>query len=267
MNYEEFSIIELEKQLERIKPIRKKIEYISGEILRCKKAIQDIKTKVKKVEPTEIRISAKASNPTTSLIELVNSNKKIKQIVTKKIIRVCTKKICNHYNSYLERSKFHLEHLKTKHEILGNGTDSYKDENKSTEESFPNTRIIWRKGKEKLIALFIVLYQNEILPFYSEEEILAHFSDDKQIPFNTTIKYVEYFCWQDSDCRFAVLVDELAKCGAIDDEHKYKTFSSHFVNRKNKVFKGLAQKRSYTDNYTKSGNLIREILNSEGFGL
>ena len=127
-----------------------------------------------------------------------------------------------------------------------------------------NDKIIWMKGEEKLLALFNALYKNEIIPEYSKEEILSHFSNDKLIPFYACDKNIERFCWKDSDCRFAVLIDELAKQGIINDENKFKMFATHFVNNRNKEFKGLAQKRSYTDNYTKTGNLIREILNQVG---
>jgi hypothetical protein len=61
------------------------------------------------------------------------------------------------------------------------------------------------------------------------------------------------------------LIHELAKHGAIDGENKYKVITKHFLNKKGTEFKNLAQKKNYTNNYTNSGNLIREIMNKIEF--
>jgi hypothetical protein len=68
------------------------------------------------------------------------------------------------------------------------------------------------------------------------------------------------FHWLDSDGRFAIFVDELAKRGSIDDNNKFKIFTKHFLNNRNERFKDLAQKRSFTENTTRTGGFIRNIL-------
>lgn len=262
MRVQEFSVAELEKQLKEIEPIEEKIEFISDEILRCKKAIHDVNREVKNIEPTEIKISARTTNPENSLIELVNANKKIKHDVTKKIIRICAKNICDEYNAFLERAEFHNEHYITKLKFRNILTDYSKLENIITHGNNAIERIIWRKGKDKLLELFESLYKNEILPEYSKEEILIHFADEKENPYCKRISLYKKFNWYDSDNRFSVFVNELAERGAINDESRYQVFADHFLNKKGKSFVDLPQKRNYTENFTQSGNLIRQILDS-----
>lgn len=260
MRIERFSFTALEKQLEKIGTELEKIELISNEIVRCRNAIQDVKCEVKKIEPTEIKITAKTTNQETSLIELVNCDSKIKRMVTKKIVKICAKNLCEGYNDYLERAENLLLHYKTKLEARAVWIDCSKSENSSTNENGTLERIIWRCGEEKLLELFDSLHQNEMIPKYSKEEILSHFGDEKQQPFGLGFGDSKKFRWNDSDNRFSVFVNELAERGAIEDEARYKIFACHFVNKKGKPFIDLPQKRNYTENYTKTGNLIRQIL-------
>ncbi|MBX3008038.1 MAG: hypothetical protein KF816_08435 [Melioribacteraceae bacterium] len=265
MPIERFSFIELEKRLEEMELDIDKIEFISKEIVRCRNAIQDVKCEAKKIEPTEIKLSAKTVNQETSLVELVNSDKKIKRTITRKIVKICVKNLCEEYSDYLERSDNLLLHYKTKLETRAVWNDYSKCVNNVINEIDTSGRIIWRSGEKKLLKLFDCLHQNEIIPKYSKEEILIHFSDEKQIPLCKGLNHSRKFSWYDSDCSFAIFIDELAKRGAIDDENKFKIISKHFVNKKGTLFRDLPQKKNYTENFTQTGNLMRQIIDEIGF--
>lgn len=264
MCFKEFSILELERRVEEIESIEKKIEFISDEMLRCEKVIQDLEFDINETIPFEIKFIIKQNRTMPPVIEFVNSSIEIKNVVRGNIIKTCKEELCKRNNHFLDRAKLLREHYKLKFDlnIKSNGIQSSSLKTKKVINYAD--KIVWMRGKEKLLALFDALYKNEIIPDYTTEEILSHFADDKQIPFCTAGYNSKRFCWKDSDCRFAVLIDELAKHGIIKDDNKFKMFIAHFVNNRNKEFKGLAQKRSYTDNYTKAGSLIREILNSIG---
>ncbi|MCX6175370.1 MAG: hypothetical protein NTZ27_11510 [Ignavibacteriales bacterium] len=262
MRIERFSFTVLKKQLEEIELDVEKIEFIADEILRCKDAILDVRNGVRNIEPNEIKISLKTTNQENSLIDLVNCNEKIKQAVKMEAIQICGKTVCEEYNEFLERAEFLREHYKTKLEMRATWTDYSKTENAIVNDSGSIERIIWYSGKDKLLEMFDSLNKNEILPKYSKEEILIHFSDDKQNPFCRGFNYFKKFLWHDSDNKFSIFVDELAKRGVIDDENKFKIFAKHFLNKKGKPFKDLAQKKNYTKNYTQTGNLIGRILDS-----
>lgn len=262
MRIERFSFTELEKQLEGIDLDVEKIEFISNKIVRCRNAIQDVKCEVKNIEPNEIKISAKTTKQETTLVEMINSDKKIKQAVTMDAIQLCGEKLCEEYFDYLERSEALLAHHKIKLEARATWIECSRSENNVANDNDSIERIIWYSGKDKLLEMFDSLNKNEIIPKYSKEEILIHFSDEKQNPFCRGFDYFKKIRWHDSDSRFSIFVDELAKRGAIDDENKYKIFEKHFLNRKGKPFKDLAQKKNYTKNFTQAGNLIERILDS-----
>ena len=144
-------------------------------------------------------------------------------------------------------------------------TNQKWEESKTTQDNaFKNPAekplIAWKNSLDKLLEVFDVFHENEIMPRYSTEEIMIHFVDEKRIPYCTSNKPVGYFLWFGSDSLFAVFVDELAKLGLIDDESKFTIFSKHFLNKKGKEFNNLSQKKNYTKNYTQSGNLIRHLL-------
>ncbi len=267
MRIERFSFTVLKKQLEEIELDVDKIEFISSEKVRCMNAIQDIKCELKNIEPAEIKISAKTSNQETSLVELLNSDKKIKRAVTVEAIHVCGEKLCEEYSDYLERIEVLLTHHKTKLEARATWIECSRSEKCVMNEDDSSERIIWRSGKDNLLGLFDCLHRNEIMPKYSKEEILIHFSDEKQIPFCSGFNHSKKFSWYDSDCSFSVFVDELAKRGAIDDENKYKVITKHFRNKKGNEFKDLSQKKNYTENFTQTGNFIRRILDKINFSL
>lgn len=267
MRIERFSFTELEKQLEGIELDVEKIEFISNEIVRCRNAIQDVKCEVKNIEPTEIKISAKASDQEASIVELLNSDKKIKKAITMDAIQLCGDKLCEEYFDFLERAEALLTHHKTKLEARATWIECSRSENSVVNNNDSVERIIWRSGKENLLELFDCLYRNEIIPKYSREEILVHFTDEKQIPLCRGLNHSKKFSWNDSDCSFAIFVDELAKRGAIDDENKFKVIAKHFVNKKGTVFRDLPQKKNYTENFTQTGTLIRRILGEINFSV
>jgi len=262
MPIERFSFIELEKQLEKIEFDIDKIEFISKEIVRCRNAIQDVKCEAKNIEPAEIKLSAKAVNQDTSIIELVNSDKKIKRTITKKIVKICAKNLCQEYYNYLERSENHLAFYKTKIEARATWNECSRNGNNIANDDNSIERIIWLLGKEILLRLFICLRRDEYITEYSKEEILVHFADEKHRPFsqvtNTTIK----IRWRKSDDNFAIFISELAKRGMIDNKNIDKIFEKHFINQDGNNFKDLAQKRYNTKNFTKTENIICKLLDS-----
>ncbi|MCX6170000.1 MAG: hypothetical protein NTX65_11700 [Ignavibacteriales bacterium] len=267
MRIERFSFTALEKQLEGIELDVEKIEFISNEIVRCRNAIQDVKCEVKNIEPADIKISAKTTKQETTLVELINSDKKIKQAVTMDAVQLCGDKLCEEYFDYLERTEALLAHHRTKLEAKAKWMECSRSENNVTNKVDISERIVWRSGKENLLKLFDCLYRNEIIPKYSKEEILIHFTDEKQEPLCRGFHHSKKFSWNDSDCSFAIFVDELAKRGAIDDENKFKVIAKHFVNKKGTVFRDLPQKKNYTENFTQTGNLIRRILGEINFSV
>lgn len=262
MPIERFSFTELEKRLEEIELDIDKIEFISKEIVRCRNAIQDVKCEAKNIEPTEIKLSAKAVNQETSLVELVNSDKKIKRTITKKIVKICAKNLCQEYYDFLERSENHLEFYKTKLEARATWNECFNSENEIIKTNDSTTRIVWKVGEVKLLALFNCLKNNVCVPKFVKEEILAHFTDENQIPFSNVRIHLRKIIWLRSDSSFSIFVDELAHRKAIDEENKYKVFEKHFCNRNGKPFKYLAQKKNNTINYTETVKWIRKILDS-----
>jgi hypothetical protein len=100
---------------------------------------------------------------------------------------------------------------------------------------------------------------------YLDEEIFVHFTDEKGKLFIKSNKLPESFCWLGSDNTFSILLYELGEREVILREEKYKVVAKHFLNRERKAFKLLPQKKHYTQNYTKTGNLIKSILDSINF--
>ena len=262
MPIERFSFIDLEKRLEEIELDIDKIEFISKEIVRCRNAIQDVKCEAKNIEPTEIKLSAKTVHQETSLVELVNSDKKIKRTITKKIVKICAKNLCKEYYDFLERSENHLAFYKTKMEMRATWNECFNNEKEIIAINDLTNRIVWKLGETKLLALFDCLKNNACMPKHSKEEILIHFTNEKQISFcNARIPFSK-LNWIKSDNSFSILVDELAQRKAIDEENKYKVFEKHFWNKNGKPFKYLAQKKNNTINYTETVKWIRKILDS-----
>ncbi len=260
MRIERFSFIALLKQLEEIATDVEKIEFISSEIVRCRNSIQDVKNEIKDIEPTEIKLSAKAVNQETSIVELVNSEKRIKRTVTKKIVKICEKKLCLEYSDFLERAENLLTHYKIKIEARATWNECSRSKNNVTYDTIE--LINWLLGKEKLLRLFACLHQNEFTPEYSREEILVHFADEKHRPFSQVTNKAIKIRWRKSDDSFAIFISELAKRGMIDNKNIDKIFEKHFVNQDGNNFKGLAQKRYNTKNFTKTENIICKLLDS-----
>ena len=242
MYIDRFSFSDLERQLENVELDIDKIDCISNEILRCKNAMRDVKLEAKNFEPNEIKISAKTSSEQTSLIELINSDKRIKQAVAMEAINICTTKTIEVYTDFLERAENLLVHYKTRLEARATWIDYSISEKKIEYGDNFSEGIVWRFRKEKLIELFENLYRNEVIPKYTKEEILIHFTDEKRVPFVRGNKQTSKLIWYDSDSAFAVFVDELAKRGAIDDENKFKVIAKHFVNKKRQYVQRLTSK-------------------------
>lgn len=262
MPIERFSFTELEKRLEEIELDIDKIEFISKEIVRCRNAIQDVKCEAKNIEPTEIKLSAKTTNQNTSIVELLNLDKKVKQAATMEVVCICAKKLCEEYLDFIERAEPLLLHYKTKLEARATWNECFNKEKEIFMNNDSTTRIVWKVGDAKLLALFNCLKNNVCVPKFVKEEILAHFTDEKQIPFSNVRIHSGIIIWLKSDSSFSIFVDELAQRKAIDEENKYKVFEKHFCNRNGKPFKYLAQKKNNTINYTETVKWIRKILDS-----
>lgn len=260
MSIERFSITSFKKQLSEIGSEVEKIEFISSEVAKCIDAIQDVKYEASNFETTEIKLTVKTTRQETPLIEVLNTDRRIRRSISRKYIKLCAKKIINELTNYMIRIEAHQSHYKTKYELTrwneSNGSENNAANSKAIE------RIVWKFSIDKLLELFDCLFSNEIIPKYTKEEILVHFKDEKQNPFFSDLCTYKKFSWLDSDNRFAVFANELAERGAIDDEARYQTFAGHFVNKKGNSFTDLPQKRNYTENFTKTGDLIRQILDS-----
>lgn len=262
MPIERFSFIELEKQIAEIELDIDKIEFISKEIIRCRNAIQDVKCEAKNIEPTEIKLSAKAVNQETSLVELVNSDKKIKRTITKKIVKICAKNLSQEYYDFLERAESLLLHYKTKLEMRATWNECARNENYTKNEDHQIERLIWLVGEEKLLKLFVCLHQDKYITECSKEEVLVHFVNEKQIPFCQGKNHSMKIRWRKSDESFAVFTGELAKRHMIDNKNIDKIFDKHFLNKDGNAFKDLAQKRYNTKNFTKTENIFCKLLDS-----
>ena len=265
MRFEEFSVSELEKQLEGIELIEDKIEYISDQMLRCKKIVQELQYEMETIIPLDIKFNIKQHSSDASLIELLNRDTEIKEAISKKIAKTCREKLCKRNNHFLERTKLLMDHYQTKLDVKvkckglnmnGSGDDKL---------NYSSDRIVWMCRKDKLINMFSALKENNILSEYTAEEILNHFSNEKQVPFTKGTNHPGKFRWRKSDNSFSFFVDELAKRNCIDEENKYLIFKKHFINKNGKPFKDLAQKKYNTKNFTRTGNLIEKILNSVNF--
>lgn len=265
MRFEEFSVSELEKQLEGIELIEDKIEYISDQMLRCKKIIQELQYEMKTIIPLDIKFNIKQHSSDASLIEILNRDTEIKQAVSKKIVKTCREKLCERNNRFLERTELLMDHYKAKLDVKVKCKDLNINGIGDNKLNYSSDRIVWMCGKDKLLNMFSALKEKNILSEYTAEEILAHFSNEKQIPFMKGMNHTGKFRWRKSDNSFSFFVDELAKRNCIDEEKKYLIFKKHFINKDGKPFKDLAQKKYNTKNFTRTGNLIEKILNSINF--
>jgi len=264
MYTKQFSITELEQQVERIEQIEEKIEFISDEILRCERVIQELSYNTIN-KPLGIKVTTRQNGTAQQLVELLNSDFELNEIVSKKVVKVCNDKICERNKHFLERAKLLLDHYETLLDLQLKKKKLSIEDAEIVKSRNGTGRIVWFLGKDKLIDLFAALYENNILPKYTTKEILVHFANEKRTPYLQNMGVMNKFHWRDSDNSFAVFVDELAKRGAIDDENKYKIFEQHFLSKKGKPFKYLAQKKNYTENFTLTGNLIKQILGPLNF--
>ena len=262
MNAEKFSIIELEKHLEEIEPIEEKIKLIAHEIMRCKRCIQDIEDEVKNIDPTNIKFTAKINYNDNSILAVFNSDKELKNAATKELLGFCGKKICEQHKNFLKKAKIDYEYYLTELDIKVKCNGSFLKENENYEPTNHYKRIVWLSGKNKLLNMISALKEKNVLTEYTTEEIMAHFSNEKQVPFNKEFNHIGKLRWPKSDNSFSYFVNELAKRNCIDEENKYMIFKKHFMNKDGKPFKDLAQKKYNTKNFTRTGSMIEKILNS-----
>ena len=262
MHLERFSIKELEKELEAIELVEEKIKLIAYEMMRCKMTIQDIADEVRNIDPSNIKLTAKVNCNDTTILAILNSDKKLKNAATKELLTFCSKKLCKELKNFLKKAHVLYEYYQTTLDMKVKCNGFYLNGSRNDE---PSDRIVWMCGKDKLLNMFSALKEKNILSEYTMEEILVHFSNEKQVPFTKGINHRGKFRWRKSDNSFSFFVDELAKRNCIDEEKKYLIFKKHFINKDGKPFKDLAQKKYNTKNFTRTGNLIEKILHSVNF--
>ncbi|MFA7421130.1 MAG: hypothetical protein WCZ90_15720, partial [Melioribacteraceae bacterium] len=209
MSIERFSIISFKKHLSEIGTEIEKIEFISSEVTKCIDAIQDVKYEASNFETTEIKLTVKTTRQETPLIEVLNTDRRIRRCIARKFIKLSAKRIINELTNYLMRIEALLTHYKTKYELTMRNEIPGSEKNAAISKTIE--RIVWKYSIEKLLELFDCLYRNEIIPKYTKEEILVHFKDEKQNPFYSDLCFYKKFSWLDSDNRFAVFANELAE--------------------------------------------------------
>ena len=261
MKYQFTSFEELQKRLERIEDLEERIEKLSFEILQCSNWIIHLKNGLKNLSIQQIELNTCDSEIDKEISETLSSNNIIKENCSKYLFTILTESITDPLNEFLDQAKQLLQYYST----LANIKDRNNEKRNGTGKTSINNKIIWNSGKDTLLKVINILQTNEFLPEYKRNEILIHFCNEKHKCFCNYKGVITPLSWKDSDCTFAIFVDELAKRGAINDNNKFKVFKEHFVNQQGNPFKNLAQKRNFTDNTTNTGELIREILKEISF--
>ena len=260
MQYEIFEYARLVDAVERLEYAEEKVMYISNEMLRCKALAIDIRSDVRKLEFEPIAITTKNAEINKMILEALQNDSQFNNEVIKEILNLIEEKICLPYNSFLLKADELKKHHENNIELELKLYQIRQNKNVNNLKGKNNNRIIWRVNEDKLITLFSTLYKEQLLPEYKKEEVLHHFVDERLRRFNFLDTPLDHFTWLESDSAFAVLVNELARRGAIIEKEKFKNFANHFLNNKGNKFKSLSQKRSYTDNTNNTGDFIRQIL-------
>ncbi|MBS3945359.1 MAG: hypothetical protein KGZ42_07670 [Melioribacter sp.] len=263
MKYQFISFDELQNRLEKIEDIEERIEKLSFEIFQCSNWIPHLKNGLKNLAIQQIEFRNCTPDLNQEVSEAFQNNNTIKENCSKYLVTLITDTLTEPLNEFLEQAKQLLQYYSTLADIKDRKIDKRNGAGKTS----TNNKIIWKAGKESLIKIFDVLRQNEFLPEYKKNKILVHFCSEKHKCFCNANGEITPLSWKDSDCTFAIFVDELAKRGAINDNNKFKIFSEHFVNQQGDPFKDLAQKRNFTDNTTNTGGFIRNILKEISFSV
>lgn len=262
MKYQFISFDQLQTKLEKIELIDDRIENLSFEIFRCNNWIIHLRSRLKKLSIIQIEFSTCDSDIDKEISANWENDNSIKEDCSKYLSVTLTDSITKPLNEFLEQAEQLLHYYST----IANIRNRKIDKRNGSEKSFPtNNKILWKSSKETLLKVFGILHANEFFPGYKKNEILVHFCSEKHKCFCNTNGEITPLSWKDSDCTFAIFVDELAKRGVINDNNKFKVFNEHFVNQQGNPFKNLAQKRNFTDNTTNTGELIRKILKEISF--
>lgn len=255
MHYSDFSIPELEASIRQINNTEERIEHLSQMILEGNLFIMSMEQAIDTLTIEELAVRTNQPNIQIVLNNLLKEDNIIRNQIIKEKIYLLNDKICCEAKAYVRHAHYLLEHYLRTFEISVK-LKSLKGVGITSEPQ----KIMWNASKEKLIFFFELLFKSKMTPNYKPEEILNHFVDNKLRIFSEKELQFENLVWIDSDCRFSILVNELAKGKYINDEDKFVNFSRHFMNKKGKRFRNLAQMRNYTDMTNKSGDLIREII-------
>jgi hypothetical protein len=262
MNFDEFSIIELEAKVKEVEPVEEKIKLIASEIRRCKRTIQDIEDEVTNIDPTDVKLITKVNCNDTTVLSILNDNMEIKKAATKELLSFCSKKCCERLRSYLVKAQTDYEYYQAELDVKVKSNCIPMTGNMNNVASSCDERIVWMCGKENLLRLFVCLLRDEYITEYSKEEILIHFANEKQIPFYQGKNHSLKIRWRKSDESFSVFTGELAKRHMIDNKNIDKICEKHFLNKDGNAFRDLAQKRYNTKNFTKTENIICKLLDS-----
>jgi len=122
-------------------------------------------------------------------------------------------------------------------------------------------KIVWRGSEKQLIDLFFLLSQALLMKDYKEDEIVAHFVNDRleDYKLQEKIKYSN-LVWLGTDQSFAQLIDMLASNDLIASKNKYNNFTAHFLNKEWKEFKWLPQKNNFGKSYSTPNEQIVKAI-------
>lgn len=253
-----FSFSELESKIQQIKSTEKKIEFISQKIWEGNHFILNIRQAISVMKIDEVAISTNLPNIQLWLNDLLRGDDILRNQLVKVQTNILDERLCIETEIFVKQAKNLLKHHLCTFKIM---TKSYalKECIKQAEKVFPEApRILWKAGKEKLLLLIELLISKEMLTGYSQNEMLAVFKDENHKLFTKERFEIKHkLIWQKSDGLFGIMIDELAKLGAVPEENKYQIFCEHFLNRNSKDFTNLRQKRNYTDTTTIKGEMLR----------
>jgi hypothetical protein len=117
------------------------------------------------------------------------------------------------------------------------------------------SRIRFFGDQQLLLDMHQVLKDNEMLPGYTEAEILTHYIDEKGQPFENDLPEPKPMIWNDDDTSFALFVRELDINGLIKARKKFELMNGHYLNMDVKPFKNLK-----TKNYKVSASGVNSCI-------
>lgn len=90
-----FLSVNWKNKLEGIELIEDMIEFISNQMLRCKKIVQELRYEMKLIIPLDIKFNIKRHSSDASLIEILNRDKREKKLSPRRLQRLVEKNCAN----------------------------------------------------------------------------------------------------------------------------------------------------------------------------